>query len=646
MFPFWDLAIAPVLDALEPRRVVEIGALRGETTVLMLERLGADCELHVIDPVPAFDPSEHERQFPGRYIFHRDLSHNVLPDLPPMDAALIDGDHNWYTVYHELRMLSDGARRAGAPMPVMIMHDVCWPYGRRDLYYSPETIPAEFRQEYAQAGMVMGRKKLAQRGGGINPTMYNAVLEGGPRNGVMTALDDFITEYDKPLRKIVLPIYWGLALVVEEELLAARPELARVLDWLESAEGRGKLLDLAEETRLQATLTQHNVYFQREQQIDRTAGLYLGLLKGALLDDHYLENELRVHHLSEALASGVAPDPGKLRDPRHEMSLRFRQLAASRDAGKLDGQTGPMAAYLAYTTMGRGNLDRLHETLDVIRRESVEGDFVDVGTGRGGAAIFMRGYAEAYALKARHVWVADPFRPTASPADGSAEPPNTEPPNAEPPNTEPPNTLSGGTYLPSFEPDLNVVRGGFDAFNLLDDSVVFLQGEPAVTLPDAPIEKISLLRIGADLADGSAVALDALYDKVVLGGFVVVDDYATTDRQTAVDEFRARHGIDDPIEKIGWNAAIWRKTRHVTATAPVAAPNGQKHTPSRAPLAPPAPTDRKDLTVVVVFYNMTREAARPLHSLSRSAASSSRVTGRSSVTSTWARTRSRRPCTH
>ncbi len=102
MFPFWDLAIAPIIEAVGAKRVVEIGALRGDTTELMLERLGPDVELHVIDPVPDFDPSEHEKKFAGRYVFHQDLSVNVLRDLPPVDVALIDGDHNWYTVYNEL----------------------------------------------------------------------------------------------------------------------------------------------------------------------------------------------------------------------------------------------------------------------------------------------------------------------------------------------------------------------------------------------------------------------------------------------------------------------------------------------------------------------------------------------------------------
>ena len=55
--------------------------------------------------------------------------------------------------------------------------------------------------------------------------MCNAEHEGGPRNGVMTALDDFLAEHDRPLRRVVLPIYFGLAIVVEEERLARQPEL-------------------------------------------------------------------------------------------------------------------------------------------------------------------------------------------------------------------------------------------------------------------------------------------------------------------------------------------------------------------------------------------------------------------------------------
>src|SRR5690606_14663913 len=165
MFPLWDDIIAPVIDALRARRVIEIGALRGETTTRMLKRLGGDCELHVIDPAPQFDPAEHERAFPGRYHFHLGASHDVLGDLPPADVVLVDGDHNWYTVYHELRLLAETSRRTRTPLPVLVPHDVGWPYGRRDLYYAPERIPAEHRQPHRQAGMRPGRSALMDNGG-------------------------------------------------------------------------------------------------------------------------------------------------------------------------------------------------------------------------------------------------------------------------------------------------------------------------------------------------------------------------------------------------------------------------------------------------------------------------------------------------
>ena len=219
MYPLWNDVVAPVIEAAGARRIVEVGALRGENTELMLERLGPDVELHVIDPIPIFDPREHEARFAGRYVFHRDLSVNVLGDLPPMDVALIDGDHNWYTVRTELRLLAEVSRAAGAPLPIPILHDVCWPYGRRDLYYDPTTIPDEHRHPWRRAGIRRGQSELLAGGGGLNAELANAEHEGGPHNGVMTAVEDFVADHDQPLRVVVLPIYFGLAIVVEE----ARP---------------------------------------------------------------------------------------------------------------------------------------------------------------------------------------------------------------------------------------------------------------------------------------------------------------------------------------------------------------------------------------------------------------------------------------
>jgi cephalosporin hydroxylase/glycosyltransferase involved in cell wall biosynthesis len=590
MYPFWEIAILPLLEASGAHRVVEIGALRGETTVLLLDRLGPDSEVHVIDPVPEFDPTEHERRFPGRYCFYRDISHAVLPTLPAVDVALIDGDHNWYTVYHELAMLSATAREAGEPLPLLIMHDVGWPYGRRDLYYAPERIPEEFRQPFAQRGMQVNRPDLLPPGrGGLNPTMNNAEREGGPRNGVMTALDDFVAGYDRPLRTVVLPLYFGLAVVAEEARLERTPGLAEALDRLESADVRNELLDLGESLRIRALTFQHGIYYGSQARFDRAADRYLDLLKSSLLDEHHLENEARLAYLAACVEGGQPPDPQKLHDPVRQLRREMRELQASRASGS--PRSGDSLTF-PYTGMGRHRLDHLQQCLATIRTESVDGDLADCGVQRGGGAIFMRGFLEAHEIRDRRVWVADPFRAPFAPGADESRPTN-------------------------LRVDLNIVRDAFARFDLLDERVRFLQGAFADTLADAPIDKIALLRLDTTSADSTSQVLDALYGKVTTGGFVVVDDYANPEIQSEVDAFRDRHGVRDPLERIDWVGASWRKT---SASAPPATRAIVGTPPStgrgRAPLAPPVPQDRLALSVVVVFYNMRREAARTLHSLS------------------------------
>jgi len=81
-----------------------------------------------IDPVPGFT-ARARAGVPGRYYFHESLSLDVLPDLEPMDAALIDRRPQLVHGLHELRLLADVAGRAGAPLPVMVMHDVLCPTG-------------------------------------------------------------------------------------------------------------------------------------------------------------------------------------------------------------------------------------------------------------------------------------------------------------------------------------------------------------------------------------------------------------------------------------------------------------------------------------------------------------------------------------
>jgi cephalosporin hydroxylase/glycosyltransferase involved in cell wall biosynthesis len=550
--------------------------------------LGADCRLDVIDPEPNFDPAEHERRFRGRYVFHRDTSHNVLPHLEPPDVALIDGDHNWYTVHRELDMLRTVARETGAMLPVLVMHDVLWPYGRRDLYYEPERIPDEFRQPHKRAGMLPGHEALLD-GGGLNPMLDNALREGGPRNGVMTALDDFTAEHDRPLRRIVLPIYFGLAIVAEEERLAAQPELAAVFDQLESPECRHELLELSESLRLQLMVEVRDLMVRFDvESFNRAARRYIEMLKGALLNEHNLENEVRLEYLISCHENGVVPELAHLRDPAHHLGGGLQQLRQARRAGSLQSAWRGTASF-PYAGMGRNRLDHLERCLGAIRADSIEGDLVECGVGRGGGAIFMRGYLSAFEVPDRQVWAADGFMSPAGlgpDANGVA------------------NQIA----------DLNMVRAGFARFGLLDERVRFLQGAPPETLAEAPIDQVALLRIDCELTGSPAGVLDALYDKLSVGAFVVVDGYSSPDCQEAIEAFRARRGIDEVMERVDDGSVFWRKQQ--------AAPDSVSDSTTEPghgypPLAPPLPEAPCELSVVVVLHDMRREGERTLHSLSR-----------------------------
>jgi O-methyltransferase len=55
-------------------------------------------------------------------------------------------------------------------------------------------------------------------------------------------------------------------------------------------------------------------------------------------------------------------------------------------------------------------------------------------------------------------------------------------------------------------------------------------------------------------------ALDALYQRVSPGGFVIVDDYGIIPAcRAAVTDFRERNGITDPIIPIDDSGVYWRR---------------------------------------------------------------------------------------
>jgi precorrin-6B methylase 2 len=198
--------ILALLDAAAARSVVEIGAFRGELTRDLLDWAeGHGARVAAVDPAPSAELLELARQHPELDLI-RETSFEALDGMPIPDAVIIDGDHNYYTVTGELQRIH--RRGPDVVIPLVMLHDVGWPLARRDSYHDPDRIPDEYRQPLApDRGLSPEPNFAADR-----PFAHTAEREGGPRNGGLTAVEDFIAEHGG-LRFAVVPAFFGLGVL-------------------------------------------------------------------------------------------------------------------------------------------------------------------------------------------------------------------------------------------------------------------------------------------------------------------------------------------------------------------------------------------------------------------------------------------------
>jgi hypothetical protein len=242
--------ISPLLDLLRPGSVCEIGIEKGRFTEFLLAFCrNRNCAYTGVDIVTEVQIVPLGNGKEAHYIKGRSL--DVLPKMPLHDVYFIDGDHNYYTVLNELRLIISGPDRH----PLIFLHDVCWPCGRRDLYYQEESIPVNYRQPCRiGVGPVPGQQALKEWGLG---SKYSDIpfavseIEGGPRNGVLTAVEDFMQEpAGAGWRLLIVPAVFGLGILYKQDLCS--PLVTSFIQQLSSSMALlGEVLGKVEENRVQ-----------------------------------------------------------------------------------------------------------------------------------------------------------------------------------------------------------------------------------------------------------------------------------------------------------------------------------------------------------------------------------------------------------
>jgi hypothetical protein len=192
--------------------IVEIGSESGAMSARLAARAherGGD--LYVIEPLPSerlralADDHSNVKVIEG-------FSPDALAGVPQAGLYIIDGDHNYATVRGEVEAVFGSDESVDS---LAVMHDVGWPSGRRDQYYAPERMPGDSVHPHSfTRGALLDQTELGPEGRGFRGegAFAFALEEGGPRNGVLTGIEDVLAGRAE-LEMLSTPLVFGLGVI-------------------------------------------------------------------------------------------------------------------------------------------------------------------------------------------------------------------------------------------------------------------------------------------------------------------------------------------------------------------------------------------------------------------------------------------------
>ncbi len=173
MFKYYKLDIIPIiLDNFKVENII-ISGLSDKKTVNHIIK-------YCNDTNTKYTAIDSKDNFGLEFIKNYTL--NVLPDLKNYDAIFLNDDPNWYTVFNELKII----KQNNDEFPLVFVCHNRFPHKKRDSYIDPSIIPTEFRNDYS--------KKLVYKGINLSDGMYHATNDNTSKNGVLTAIEDFLSE--------------------------------------------------------------------------------------------------------------------------------------------------------------------------------------------------------------------------------------------------------------------------------------------------------------------------------------------------------------------------------------------------------------------------------------------------------------------
>ncbi|WP_395736465.1 TylF/MycF/NovP-related O-methyltransferase [Prosthecobacter sp.] len=189
------------------------------------------------------------------------------------------------------------------------------------------------------------------------------------------------------------------------------------------------------------------------------------------------------------------------------------------------------------TMCPRDALESILRISETVRNAGIPGDIVECGVCNGGTAAL---FGSVVGLESRKLWLYDSFEgmPETTEADGT----------------------EAAEWVGKCVGSEETVKKILADCNVPKESTVIRKGWFEDTFKQPLPEKVALLHVDADWHSSVTLCLDTFFDRVVPGGYIILDDFGYWEGcREAFYDFCARRGIKPLLERAGIYQAHWIK---------------------------------------------------------------------------------------
>ena len=215
---------------------------------------------------------------------------------------------------------------------------------------------------------------------------------------------------------------------------------------------------------------------------------------------------------------------------------------ARAEEGLVDADPGDreiIRGALPYTMTGVPRLQALVDTVRYLTTREIPGAFVECGVWKGGSVLAMIRTLQSLGVDDRDIYLYDTFT-------GMTEPTEADTSSYAPAALDMWQETDGNVQPEFFDPSIfseEGVRSTVLSSGYPEERIHLVRGPVEETLPERSPGEIALLRLDTDWYESTRHELEHLWDRLVPGGILVLDDYGHwAGARRAVDEFFGRRG--------------------------------------------------------------------------------------------------------